>query len=63
MDLSAAAKIGAHDRANEVKRKTPLDLLPLLNPHCPEISLAETGLAIEVVKAGISETEAVEAAL
>ena len=60
VDFSASAKIGAHDRANEMERKTSLDLLPRLHAHCPQISLAETGLAIQFVKAGIVEPEARE---
>jgi hypothetical protein len=55
MDFSASAEIGAHDRANEMERKTPLDLLPGLDPHCPQISLAETGLAVEFIEAGLAE--------
>ena len=58
MDFSASAKIGAHDRADEMERKTPLDLSPRLDPHCPQIRLAEAGLAIKFIKAGIVETKA-----
>src|SRR3984957_15496807 len=60
VDFSASAKIGAHDRANEMKRKTSLDLLPRLDPHCSQIRLAETGLAVQFVEAGIVKPEARE---
>ena len=60
VDFSASAKIGAHDRANEMERKTSLDLLPWLHAHCSQVSLAKTGLAIQVVEPGIVEPEARE---
>ena len=58
MDFGATAKIGAHGRANKMERKTPLDLPPRLHPHCLQIRLAETGLAIKLIEAGIVESEA-----
>ncbi len=57
MDFGAPAKVGAHDSANELGWKIPLDLAPRLDTHCPQIRLAETGLAVEVIKAGIAEPE------
>jgi hypothetical protein len=57
-DFSASAKIGAHDRANEMERKTSLDLLPRLDPHCSQIRLAETGLTVKFIEAGLVEAKA-----
>src|SRR5580692_5071154 len=60
VNFSASAKIGAHDRANEMERKTSLDLLPRLDPHVSQICLAETGLAVQFVEAGLVKPEARE---
>src|SRR3984885_3484967 len=57
VDFSASPKIGAHDRANEMERKTSLDLLPRLDPHCSQIRLAETGLAVKFIEAGLVKPE------
>src|ERR1700728_1418258 len=60
VDFSASAKIGAHDRANEMERKTSLDFLPRLDSHCSQIRFAETGLAVQFIEAGVVKSEARE---
>ena len=62
VDFSASTEICAHDRADEMERKTSLDLLPRLDSHCPQIGLAKTGLAVKLIEAGIVEPEAREPA-
>jgi hypothetical protein len=60
VDFSASTKIGAHDRAHEMERKTSLDLLPRLDSHCSQIRLAKTGLAVQFIEAGLVKPEARE---